>query len=355
MKLLVDHKALSAAIKRVMPAVGRVNVRPILSAIRLDFEGQTLRLQATDLDLTITATITANGTGDGTLIVPANHLARVVDGMQGDVRIEAIADGIALSSGGTHCTLRVHDPREWPMFDDVVGEAVSLDAEQVGLLRRCQHAMHTDQTKPATCGLRLDGNKAMATDMAQAVVATLDGANMPPVTVPTRAVTTVLATKPQRLDIVVSQHDVSLSDGTTEWRTRINDAAFPNMQHLLDSLSSTHKVVIDATTLRDALDRIAGFPFHFYAVAEATFESDLIRLTADVPDVGSIVDEMPATGGEGLPPTLLNIRQLLDAMAASGLEDEVTIGMQSDARPQEIQGDGIHLLVMPVLRNQVKW
>ncbi len=360
MKLRTEPKTLAAALKRVLPAVSRTGSLAILSGVRLDWDADTgeLTLTASDLDLTISTTCQAGGTGSGSIVVPATHLSKVVGSMRDAVTITHQADEITLQSGGARSTLRTMPVSEWPRLADVEGETVTLDPSQVELLRRCRHAMHLDDTvRPAIACIHLEGNRAMATDGARCAVATLgpDTLTMPAASIPHRAVTNILGqVGDEPVTLVVSPSHVAVTCGATTWRTRLIEAAFPDVDHLLDRLASSHHVTVETAPLRDALGRIASFPFTQPPIVDLTCTGDAIELAATVQDVGSISDTVPASGGEGLEPIIWNVAQLVDVIDAAA-SDEITFGFQDQMHALEVKVDGLHLLVMPIRRTSTAW
>ena len=82
--LLVD--ALATAGRAVSSRGGAL---PVLSGIRFVLEDKQLQLTGSDLDLTITVDISVDGSGDGSVVIPAKLVTDVVRALEpGAVAIE---------------------------------------------------------------------------------------------------------------------------------------------------------------------------------------------------------------------------------------------------------------------------
>lgn len=78
MQFVVDQRTLLKELNFLQGVIERRTVIPVLSHLLIETEGNRLRLQATDLDLSLTTTCEAAVTGKGSLCVPAKKLHEIV-------------------------------------------------------------------------------------------------------------------------------------------------------------------------------------------------------------------------------------------------------------------------------------
>lgn len=318
MKLRIEHKALERALKQVAPAAMRPGgSHPVLSGVRLEFDGDTLTLVCASLDLTITTTVSAQGTGQGVTIPPLPVLTRVLQSMGDVVTIETPDNRtLTVTSGDTHSTVNTLPASEWPkgVTDVVDGTTVELDEATVCLVRRVLHAASaTDEPKRlALTGVLFDGNHVVTTDSFRAAIATVDGAEFPKAIIPETALS-VAFKEARTVTLTIGDRLASIASGATVWSTRLIPADFPNWPMLLRP-DSPVTVEADRGELLAAVKAVGGFGGA--PLTRIVADGTNLTLTTEAEDVGEIVDVVPYTGAAVDGPMGIDPRYLLDLLEA---------------------------------------
>src|SRR3546814_15847039 len=93
-------------------AAGRGTSLPVLSGVRVELTGDTLRLTGTDLELTISVVVEVSGSEDGVAVLPgrlASDIVRALPG--GSVEVEVTPDEARISAGRSEFSLRSEERR----------------------------------------------------------------------------------------------------------------------------------------------------------------------------------------------------------------------------------------------------
>src|ERR1035437_8888046 len=117
MKVTVSPAALSHCLSLVSRAVSPRSTLPVLSNVLLEAEGDTLRVTATNLDLTISISVDATVHNEGRVTVPARLLSDYVASLPEAPCIMEL-DGshqiLKLSCGGSKTNFHGIDAGEFP-------------------------------------------------------------------------------------------------------------------------------------------------------------------------------------------------------------------------------------------------
>lgn len=177
MRAQVNLKELRNALALVSAAISPRSSLPVLHNALLTVEGDCLRLQASNLDLTLTAEIRANATKDGAVTLPAKPLAEWLASVQSaDVALELTerTQTVALTAGNAKAQLKGITAADYPQIVRPTDEGVewlqlTLPARSMAaLVARVAYAAATDMGRPTLTGVLLTLNggtmKLAATD-----------------------------------------------------------------------------------------------------------------------------------------------------------------------------------------------
>lgn len=341
MRVRIERDALRAALADVRPAVDGRGLA-VLSGVHID-AGDTIRLTATNLELTITAEV--DGDADpGTLVVPHRVLSAFVDrAPDGAVTIEVADPDVIVTAGDSTAALRSLPVTEWPRLADVEDTPVVLSAEHVDLVRRTLHAVSADQKRPLLLGVHLEGQHVICTDSYRMAVATIGGADFPAVTIPGDAVKAALKGAGDYVEVTVGEHRARLSHGRTTWTTVLLEGEFPPVLRLLRD-ESPHTLTVPAERLTEALGRMGVLTGENTTIIAP--EGDKAIVSARVADIGEVTDVVPCTGDATFQ-IGFNPQFLADLLEAAGTDD-VTLGLVDAMKPAMVHAEGLQLLLMPV-------
>ena len=177
MKFTASSADLHEALNTVNRAVPSKSTMPILECILFEREGETLRLSATDLEISIVQTVSVqfetNGTPESTPIaVPAQRLLDTLRALP-DLPIEFSADSdfeIRMETDQGHYKMVGHDGEDYPELPDLE-EQHEINVEG-GLLGRAidktAFAVSQDALRPAMMGVYFqmgeEDTRVVATD-----------------------------------------------------------------------------------------------------------------------------------------------------------------------------------------------
>lgn len=340
MRVRIERDALRAALADVRPAVASRGLA-ILAGVRIDAD-DTIRLTATNLELTITAEV--EGDSDpGSLVVPHRLLSAFVDrAPAGTVTIE-LGEQVTVTAGDSTGTFWPLPVVEWPRLPEVDGTPVVLSAEHVDLVRRTLHAASVDTKRPALTGVHLSGEHVITTDSYRMAVATIGGADFPTATLPADAVRAALKGADGYVEATIGQHHAQLSHSGTTWTTVLLEGDYPPVLRLLRD-ESPHTLTVDAARLGEALGRMGVLAGE--NTTRIRPDGDKAIVSAKVHDIGEVTDVVPCSGDVDFE-VAFNPGFLADLLEAAQ-SDEVTIGLVDALKPVMVHTEALQLLLMPV-------
>lgn len=145
-----------AAVSRVAPS--RTTL-PVLACVRLDADGDGLRLTATDLDVTVSTRVRADVDTPGTAIVDAKRLADLVKLLaHSTVRLTVGAGGLTVEAGRSRTVLESMPADEWPTPPAIAATtAATVRAETLAdLAHRVAFAVSTEHSRPILNGVLIE-------------------------------------------------------------------------------------------------------------------------------------------------------------------------------------------------------
>jgi len=341
-------------------AATRSGALPALSGIRLETAGDTLRLAASDLDLTVQVGMGVGGAADGVCVVPARLTTDIVRALDsGAVVFSAEENEAQISSGRSQFNVRLLPAEEFLRLPEPAAEAVTLEAaEFVEALQQVVRAASHDDARPILTGVLMaaeaGGLRLVATDSYRLAMRDLPGASLlaegQHVLVPGRALgelARVLAGA-KEVTLRLAADEAGFEVGSTRLTTRLIDGQFPNYQQLIPS-GYPNRLVVSKDALLDAVRRVKLLAREATPIRVA-LRADGVELTAITQDVGQAREELDAKY-EGAEMTVaFNPEFLIDgAEAIPG--DEVVLETLDALKPATLrptEGSGFLYLLMPV-------
>ncbi len=360
MKFRCERDELVEALGTAGRAVAnRGGALPVLSGVRLELEGDVLRLTGSDLDLTISVRAEVAGEGDGVAVMPAKIASDVVRSLDpGRVEISVDGDEAQITSGRFSSSIRLLPADEFPRLATPADDAVTLDASDLAsALSQVVPAASSDDARPILTGVLMaaegGGLRLVATDSYRLAVRDLEGKAVleegQSVLVPSRALRELVrALGEGEVTLRLGEREATFEVGTTRVTTRLIEGEFPNYRGLIPS-SYPNRMVVSREALGDAVRRVRLMAREATPV-RLTMSSAGLELDAVTQDVGQASEAVDATF-EGTELTVgFNPEYLLDGIeVAPG--DEVTLETTDANKPAVLRaserGDFLYLL-MPV-------
>ena len=279
---------------------------PVLAGIKAELAGGTLTLTGHDLELTIAVDIRegVNGREDGSAVLPSRLVSEVVRSLPpGAVEVEVDGDQARITAGRSEFTLRVFPVDEFPRLAEPAGEAVTIDAAQLGdALKQVVPAASGDDARPILTGVLVSaeegGLRLVATDSYRLAVRDLPGQNLLPegqsVLVPSRALndlTKVLAGVGE-LTLRLGERDASFEAGDVRLTTMLIEGDFPNYRGLIPS-QHPNRMTVSREALLEGVRRVKLLAREATPVRLA-MTSDGLDLVAVTQDVGQAHESLDA-------------------------------------------------------------
>lgn len=293
MKATLKRSELAAAL-RVGGKLSGPATLPVLGSVRIDVEDGIATLTQSDLEMTISQRLVAGDAEAGTVLVPADMLARVA-GAVGTAEVRLVEDdaSVAVTGGSTEAQLNSIDPAAWPLKGDALevgGDEYKLASADLDGIERIAGMARNGRESYA--GVHLDGAQAIATDSYRLGVVALSTDGIPPTTIPNLAVELMLASIKGDATLRVGPRLASLGDDRTTIVTRLLDAEqYPQLERILGTRSkATTTLTFDADGLAAALKRVGSIGVD--VPVTITLEGDEAVVSAEVKDSGSITDRV---------------------------------------------------------------
>jgi DNA polymerase III subunit beta len=285
-------------------AAGRGTSLPVLSGVRVELQGDVLRLTGTDLELTISVEVAVSGGGDGVAVLPGRLAGDIVRALPpGSVDVEVDADEARIAAGRSEFSLRVLPADEYPRITEPTGEPVTLaSAELATALSQVVRAASSDDARPILTGVLLaaepSGLRLVATDSYRLAVRDLPGTTVlaegQRVLVPSRALqelARVLSTG-DSLTVRLGERDASFEVGGTRLTTVLIEGEFPPYERLIPQTQS-NRLTVGRELLLEAVRRVKLLAREATPV-RLSMSPDGLELVAITQDVGQAHESLDA-------------------------------------------------------------
>lgn len=363
MKFSINQSELQNALAVVLKGIATRSTLPILSGIYLDARGDSLTLQATDLELSIQYTVPALVEEEGRSVVPGKLFSDIVKNLpDAAVHVAAADDAAVITCDAASFSIKVLNADDFPGFPHVdVQQELSIPFSQfAAMVKRVARVVSKDESRAILTGVLITfaGSvlKMVATDSYRLAVteAQLDE----PAAEGFEAVISgsflqELASLPRTEDalkIALAENQIVVTYRDTVFINRRIEGNFPNYNQLLpDSYATRVGLKVDhlvAGVKRASILGQSTSPVRF-AIDAA---SQTVQLSSSAQDVGS-AQEMIAAAVEGESVEIaFNYAYVLDGLASMSTED-VYLEVQSGLKPgifRAGEGERFLFLVMPV-------
>lgn len=360
MKFRCERDELVEALGTAGRAVAnRGGALPVLSGVRLELEGDALRLTGSDLDLTVSVGIEVAGQADGVAVMPAKIASDVVRSLDsGRVEISVEGDEAQITSGRFTSSIRLLPADEFPRLGAPAEHAVTLAGGDLAeALSQVVPAASSDDARPILTGVLMaaesGGLRLVATDSYRLAVRDLEGSAVldegQSVLVPSRALRELVrALGEGEVTLRLGEREATFEVGSTRVTTRLIEGEFPNYRGLIPS-SYPNRMVVSRAALGDAVRRVRLMAREATPV-RLTMAADGLELDAVTQDVGQASEAVEASF-EGSELTVgFNPEYLLDGIdVAPG--DDVTLETTDANKPAVLRAAGrsdFLYLLMPV-------
>lgn len=365
MQMTLHKSVIVDAIKRVLPAVPGKTSLPILEHVLLEYDGTTLTVTATDLEIRLSYTVILEGGEPGAVTLPGKMLYALLGKMPDQAMTVTANENhqVTLTADEAEYTLYGLPADEYPVAPiRTAGTEITMPAQQLrGMIKQTLFATSDDASRVVLTGVafQLEGDTLhiIATDTHRLTVSTtrafsVDGdAATVAVIIPARALTEIVRAIGKTEDpVTLRMFDNQLVVGIDHLHlaSRLIEGEYLKWRHTLRE-SSPITVTLDASVLLAAIERAAIVARTESSKVVLHAAGDRLSISAKTQE-GKARERLPAIiVGESVE-IAFNADYLREAISAMDT-DEVSFGLLTPTAPAIITGKGVRdylCLTMPM-------
>jgi len=335
MKFTIERSTLLKTLAHVQSVVERRNTIPILANVRIeaisDGADGSIRLTATDMDLTIDESVAADVNVAGMTTAPAHMLFDIVRKLPEGAQIEVTgAEGrLTIVSGRSEFTLNCLPPEDFPaqgatkMPHSFVIESSALRS----LIDRTRFAISTEETRYYLNGIYFhatDGEagtpvlRAVATDghrLARVELDLPDGAaDIPGVIIPRKAVAELRKLADETtagIQIGLSDTRIIMSFDNISLSSKLIDGTFPDYERVIPA-GNDKLLSVDCRAFEAAVDRVSTISTEKSRAIKLNAAQNVLTLSATSSETSSANEELEVAYDKDPLEIGFNARYLLD-------------------------------------------
>jgi len=333
----INRDDLLLALQQVIGAVERRNTLPILSHVLLVFEGDTLAITATDLEIELKGYAKLPfAQSSFSLTLPGRKLFDICKALPEQVPIEISVENqkVTLKAGRSRFTLVSKSPDDFPQLDDEVTKAECvLTGEQLHfLLERTQFAMAQQDVRYYLNGMLFEftGDKmtSVATDghrlavCHQALDYPLQEEAPIKVIVPRKGIqelSRLLGNSDEKITFQMQQNHICFASDDFVLTSKLIDGRFPDYQRVLPKVGN-NVMVCKKNDFKQILNRVSILSNEKYRGIRFELNENTLTVSATNPEQEQAEEEI-SVEYNGAPITLgFNVNYLLDIISVFSSE-----------------------------------
>ncbi|MFQ5570113.1 MAG: DNA polymerase III subunit beta [Rhodothermales bacterium] len=373
MKFTTSSAKLREALTTVGGAVPSKSTLPILECILFERSGDTLRLSATDLEISIIQGLPvqfeSNGSPKGNRVaVPAKRLLDTLRALP-DLPVEFASDdefGVTLRTDQGHYKMVGHDGADYPALPELDGNRrIETEGRLLGrAIQKTSFAVSKDALRPAMMGIyfqiQQDEGRAVATDghrLVKLCMASLTSNEPVNFVVPEKAMTLAgrIATDAP-CAIIVDEGHVCFDFGQAQVMARLIDEAYPNYEAVIP-VENDRRLVVNRASMLASVKRVGLYSSSMTNQIRLALDESTMTISAEDIERSSEARETVLCEYDSEPMVIgFNAIYLTEVLSNLDAED-VVFEFSSPNRagivmPQEQEGgEEILMLIMPVMLN----
>lgn len=370
MKFTVASSEIQRVLSKIIGVVPAKSTLPILENILFELKKNTLRLMATDLEVSMSATLEVKGSEDGTITVPAKRLMETVRSLA-EVNLIFSADGssnkVKMITENGEYTLLGESGEEFPAVPQFKGEdKIVMDGGTLKkLIARTNFAVSTDELRPAMTGVLFQaqpqGLRAVATDGHRLVRFGLKGVKQAQlkkeIIVPAKALNLAVRTvEDSECTVLVDTSHIQFLFGNATLTSRLIEEHYPNYESVIP-LDNTKTLSVNRDQLLASVRRVALYSSSTTHQIRFSIKGNEMRIAAEDLDFGGEAREKVACKYSGEEIEIgFNSLYVIDMLSHIDA-DEITFKLSTPVRAAIItpaaqrEQEDLLMLVMPVRLN----
>ncbi|MGA2297229.1 MAG: DNA polymerase III subunit beta [FCB group bacterium] len=392
MKFSISLSDFQKILQKTIPAIPRKSTLPILEHLLFNLSGNSLKLIATDQDITIMSTVAVEGDSDGKILVPGRRINDIVNALGKEGSLEfATKEGtyeIKIQTSSGKYSMKGLDPDEYldipELFDsekpvlDTVLETASLSAGKIPPVLFKKHditrianktffAVSTDEFRPAMNGVLFQFRESylngVSTDSYRLVrIKHLAEKNIYPkdldLIIPARAIDLLRRVDD---DVIMSMIEtkgkishVRFDVAETVFITRLIDEKFPPYESVIP-LNNDLIVLLNQKDILAAIKRVSIFTNEISHQIRVRMDTNMVMIIGEDEETGSNANETIVAEFTGKKFDVgFNYVYLEEAIqnVETESDNQILLTFSEPARPVIVkpnkEGEDILMLIMPV-------
>jgi DNA polymerase-3 subunit beta len=353
MEVHVDRDAFIRGLQMAHNVVEPRQTLPVLANVLLEAQGDTLRMTATDLEVSVRVTGPAKVVKPGTITISARKLMEIVKELPAAPLAIKVQENawVALRCAGAFYG-RGPTPGKFPAVGTASTGWLTLD----GNIARCSHHHSRSRTTKPVCA---NGVLLAVRTRLQLVRRRPPGSLAVPQPpggsavriVPRKAVQEVarIVGSGEEVQIAISDNQFMLRMPNVLLMARLIEGTFPNYEQVVPR-AHPHRVTLSRAALTAALRRVSVLSEERTKPVRFLLTPGMLKLTANSPDYGEAEEQMEAQfAGEEIA-IGFNSRYVLDTLGAQAGE-QVLIELKDGLSPgvfKSFEDEGTLCVIMPM-------
>lgn len=299
MKFTVACSDLQKTLTKISGVVPSKSTLPILENILFDLSKSTLRLVATDLEISMSAKVEVKGTEDGIIAVPARRVMETIRALP-DVQLIFHADlssnKIKMVTETGEYILMGESSEEFPTIPQFKAEdQIVLDGELLRrMIGRTVFAVSADELRPAMTGVLLQFKenelRSVATDGHRLVRIMYTGLKGPKsnkeIIVPAKALHLVArSAEDGENTLAVNSTHVQFTFGSTTLTSRVIEESYPSYESVIP-LDNEKELSVSKDLLLASVRRVALYSSSTTHQVRCSLHKNEMRIAAEDVDFG---------------------------------------------------------------------
>ena len=360
MKITINNKTLLNALNKVTSVIEKRNTVPILANVNISVENNSVKLQGTDLDITLASVVSdVSVQSTGELTASAAMLSDIVKRLpDGDVTLEYKDDTLHVKAGRSKFKMQTLPSVDFPTpKKPETNHSFEVDADDLkSWLDRVAYCMSTEETRIMLNGVFMhstdEGNiRFVATDGHRFAMqdTTANSGFNGGIIIPRKTIAELvkLCTSGGIVALGWSDRMLVASNDDTTLTSKLIDATYPEYQRIIPQ-SNDLKMVVDAEFIKKASDRVASINDERTRAVRISCRKDEIDLFVKASNGNDANETLDAQCDFELE-IGVNSRYLADAM--SRIDGDVEFAFKDSNSPmlaRQVGDDSYLSLIMPM-------
>ncbi len=338
MRVVCNTERFSRKLALVSRGVSARSAVQVLGGILLEAEGESIKLSATDMELSIQTSAAAEVEEDGRVVIPArifNDIVRSLPGGQLSLEHDQSAGTVKLVAGDNEYTIRAYAAEDFPQlpqFDDEGSFTMSGDL-LVETVEKVSRSYSRDETRPVLTGILISFEESrvrmVTTDSYRLSIkenelaSTFDGERE--AIVPARAMQEVgrifSGTDEEQIEVALSENQALFRIGDVLLGTRLIDGNFPEYKRLLPT-SFEREISVGREDLMSTLRRVNLFAQRQTppVPVSLSFSNGAVEVIVRNGEIGEAHEKLPASSEDDFSISF-NPGYLLDGVSSVDTEN----------------------------------